>query len=101
MLTQEAVSTAPASSNSRTTGDKLAPIARMEEALDFNPDLPYLAVTHEMPDTDAMACLWFIKTFIAMPADRDMDWRFVRSGERLPTMEGTGYNVIHIDTGFG
>lgn len=101
MLSQDIVSTTPASDNSRTTGDTIAPIARMEESIDFNPDLPFLAVTHEMPDTDAIVCLWFINTFIATPAGRDMKRRFVRSGERLPTMEGTGYNVIHVDTGFG
>ncbi len=95
--------TAPTASDHtyRTMGDKLTPLARIEESIEFNPDLPYLAVTHEMPDTDAMVCLWFIKHLIAAPAGRDMDWRFVRSGERLPIVDGTGFNVIHVDTGFG
>ena len=101
MLSQDTALTAPASDNSRTTGDTMTPIARMEESIEFNPDLPFIAVTHDMPDTDAKVCLWFIKTFIAAPAGREMKWCFVRSGERLPIMEGTGYNVIHVDTGFG
>ncbi len=101
MNVQAMATQAPASLNSRTTGDKLTPLARIEEAGEFNPDLPYLAVTHEAPDTDAMVCLWFIKNLIALPAGRDFDWRFVRSGERLSIVDGTGYNVIHVDTGFG
>ena len=94
-----AAHTAPTEING-TLGDRARPLAVMEEALDFDPALPYLVVTHHNPDTDAIACIWFVDRFLAADGKKT-DIRYVRAGERLPISEGTGFNVIHVDTGFG
>ena len=85
---------------SGTIADRARPLATMEESLEFNPALPFMVVTHHNPDTDAIACIWFVDRFLSADG-KETKIRYVRAGERLPISEGTGFNVIHADTGFG
>ncbi len=70
-----------------------------DEILRDRPKL--LLVTHKKPDTDALACIWFIIRFVMGP-NADYEIQYVRAGERLSEAEEAGYSqVIYVDTGGG
>ncbi len=60
---------------------------------------PWKIVVHEHPDTDAYVCAWAADKFIAK--DDPCSLAFVRAGEQLPAEEAEGFEVLHMDTGFG
>ena len=61
----------------------------------------WLLVTHQHPDPDALACLWFVARFLVGP-NAEYEIRYVPAGERLTEDEEGGYSqVIYADTGGG
>ncbi len=60
---------------------------------------PWILVTHDSPDPDAFACLWFAVRFVV--GDAPYEIRSVRAGERLPDGECAGCHTLHMDTGRG
>ncbi len=57
-------------------------------------------VTHNRPDTDALACMWGAVSFIVKDGD-DYVLTTTRAGERLPPEEEEGFDVLYMDTGGG
>jgi len=86
-----------------SSANVVALCSQIEDKTEFDATLPFLVVTHIAPDTDALACQWFVDKILTneLKSKHDTVYKYVRSGERLPAEECAGYNIVHVDTGLG
>jgi hypothetical protein len=68
--------------------------------LKSQPKRGWKLVTHNRPDTDALACLWIAINFV-MPTDAEYSIHFVNAGNGLTAEEAGDDHVLHMDTGGG
>jgi hypothetical protein len=61
---------------------------------------PWVLVTHQRPDTDALCCLWAAERFI-VPKGAPCTVAFIEAGDTYVANEGDDVEVLHMDVGGG